>query len=64
MLNKNCPGNESLTIALTDLRYSGSVFIRFMPGLCTDHEGSLRRVSRFLTFNECGYSVVHETPHR
>ena len=22
MLNKNCPGNESLTIALTDLRYS------------------------------------------
>ena len=21
MLNKNCPGNESLTIALTDLRY-------------------------------------------
>ena len=24
MLNKNCPGNESLTIALTDLRYKGS----------------------------------------
>ena len=42
----------------------GSVFIRFMPSLCTDHKGSLRRVGRFLTFNECGYSVVHETPHR
>ena len=43
----------------------GSVFIHFMPGLCTDHEGSLQRVGRFLTFNECGYSVVHETPpHR
>ena len=42
----------------------GSVFIHFMPGLCTDHEGSLRRVGRFLTFNDCGYSVVHETPQR
>ena len=42
----------------------GSVFIHFMPGLCTDHEGSLQRIGRFLTFNECGYSVVHETPHR
>ena len=42
----------------------GSVFIRFMPGLCTNHERSLRRVGRFKTFNKCGYSVVHETPHR
>ena len=43
----------------------GSVFIRFTPGLCTDHKGSLRRVGRFLTINECGYSVVHKTPaHR
>ena len=26
MLNKNCPGNESLTIALTDLRYFSMKF--------------------------------------
>ena len=39
----------------------GSVFIRFMPGLCTDDEGIQCRIDRFLTFNECGYSVVHDT---
>ena len=30
MLNKNCPGNESLTIALTDLRYFSK--------LCSEHK--------------------------
>ena len=39
----------------------GSVFIRFTPGSCMDDGGIQRRIGRFLTFNESGYSVVHET---
>ena len=39
----------------------GSIFIRFTPGLCMDSFGVRRRIGRFLTFNESGFSVVHET---
>ena len=39
----------------------GSIFIRFTPGLCMDSFGVQRRIGRFLTFNESGFSVVHET---
>ena len=41
----------------------GSIFIRFTPGLSTDRFGTTRRIGRFLTFNESGFSVVHETRH-
>ena len=39
----------------------GSIFICFTPGLCTDSFGVRRHIERFLTFNESGFSVVHET---
>ena len=42
----------------------GSIFIHFTPGLCTDRFGTRRRIGRFLTFNECDFSVVHETFER
>ena len=41
----------------------GSIFIRFTPGLSMDRFGTTRRIGRFLTFNESGFSVVHETHH-
>ena len=39
----------------------GSIFIRFTPGIGKDCFGVCRRIGRFLTFNECDFSVVHET---
>ena len=39
----------------------GSIFICFTPGLCTDHFGTHRGIGRFLTFNECDFSIMHET---
>ena len=39
----------------------GSIFIRFTPGISKDCFGVRRRIGRFLTFNECDFSVVHET---
>ena len=39
----------------------GSIFIHFTPGLGTDRFGTRRQIGRFLTFNECDFSVVHET---
>ena len=41
----------------------GSIFIQFTPSLSTDHFGTMRRIGRFLTFNESGFSVVHKTHH-
>ena len=39
----------------------GSIFIRFTPGLCTDHFGTRKQIGRFLTFNECDFSAMQET---
>ena len=41
----------------------GSIFIRFTPSLSTDCFGTTRQIGRFLTFNESGFSVIHETHH-
>ena len=37
-----------------------SIFIHFTPGVCQDCFGVRRRIGRFLTFNECDFSVFHE----
>ena len=41
----------------------GSIFIQFTLGLSMDRFGTMRRIGRFITFNESGFSVVHETHH-
>ena len=42
----------------------GSISIRFTPGVCQDHFGVRRQIGQFLMFNECDFSVVHETFNR
>ena len=37
-----------------------SIFIHFTPGVCQDCFGVRRRIGRFLTFNECDFSVFHK----
>ena len=59
--------SDDSTIFLTSMYYEsttvnrrGSIFIHFTPGISKDRFGVRRRIGRFLTFNECDFSVVHE----